>query len=399
MFFEKLLSCLAAIGGQKDSPKNIQRWGEEWGAEVVREALSQRKLRERARRRFPLAADWFWETETLEMASHPRLAEHHASKFEPGMPVLDLCAGAGIDLCALQARGPATGYEIDENRYLLLKENFSRPGRPWPLPRSSASLGPPARPGLGCVELGDGLLAARENPEMSFFADPARRHAGGRVAGLANGIPSPTELAELAVGRPRVAMKLWPGAQPEEILALGAKRVEYISFENECREALAIFGSEIETGVFAVRLRSDGADELSGPVAQLPSSVAQAWIGELDVAAARLQYAPRKASHRLGETHGYVTGDRFESVWVRQEFEVLHDLPFDRKQVRTILSQSGEVLDAVKVAPTLKFDPPAVERELCRGLNGSRNLVLILYPWNRGVRAALCRRPLAIAKS
>ncbi|MBL8047241.1 MAG: hypothetical protein JNJ45_01035 [Chthonomonas sp.] len=367
----EFFACLAAIGDEAATPKALLRWGERWSADVVRAAVEQRQLRQRAAARFDFAHEWLWDADTMQMATHPRLARYHASKFLVGEPVVDLTAGAGVDLRAIAQRGRSVGVELDPARAERLAANFAG----------------------SAVEVicGDGLEVAASQPGVSLFADPARRSGGKRAARLEDGLPNPRLVAELAAGRPRLVMKLWPGADVDDVLALGATAVEVVSYRHECREVLALFGAASEPGVWAVCLSEDSELRLQREGALAVASPALGWIGQLDVAAARLGLAGQLGFQSLWATRTYVTSaEPVPSAWVRSSFRVLNDAPFDRKSLRAWVRESGRLVDAVKIAGGLEIRPEDVEKTMNQGLRGPRHLVLLIYPADTGVRCAVC---------
>src|SRR5689334_10841955 len=100
--------------GLHPTPSNISRVAEKFGADAASWAFSQQALKGEGGKKFAHAAQMIFEREALEQASHFDLAEYHASFFPYGEVVGDLCSGQGADLFAIAARGPAIGYEIDE---------------------------------------------------------------------------------------------------------------------------------------------------------------------------------------------------------------------------------------------------------------------------------------------
>src|SRR5580658_9092086 len=75
----------------------------EYPADLVRDALAQYELRERARAKFTRAAGMFFTRAGLEQASSEPVASHRARRYDGAGRVADLCCGIGGDLVALAA--------------------------------------------------------------------------------------------------------------------------------------------------------------------------------------------------------------------------------------------------------------------------------------------------------
>ncbi len=82
-----------------------------WQASLLR---MQRELQQRSSNRFPDPHQWLWTQRSLAQSSDWWSAIYKASLFPPDVTVVDGCCGAGVDLVALSARGPAIGIDRDE---------------------------------------------------------------------------------------------------------------------------------------------------------------------------------------------------------------------------------------------------------------------------------------------
>ena len=99
---------------QVDGAKGIARLSREFGEEPALWAMGQWELRRKGTEKFEKAGEMFFTREGLEMATHEKIAEWHASFFPAEVEVVDLSCGIGADLIALARRGKAMGVDIDE---------------------------------------------------------------------------------------------------------------------------------------------------------------------------------------------------------------------------------------------------------------------------------------------
>ena len=278
-----------------------------FGTEAGRWASVQAELRAKARTRFgPDAARMLFVREALEQATHPAVAEYHASRFPAGTEVVDLTCGIGSDLIALSRRGPAIGYEIDPERAGYAGHN----------------LGPDTR-----IVAGDGLEV---EPTDYAWADPARRSEGRRLTDAEAYAPPLSALALRA--RRLMGIKLSP-LLPDAVLEGLGGGLEFVSHGGECREAVVWLGSEAEPGRWAVQI---GRTIERLPAALYPESASEpgAFLHEADPAAIRAHVLGGFGLDALGDTPGYLTGDEpLVSPWLRS-YTILAHGAFDSRRVK-----------------------------------------------------------------
>ncbi|MBS1718765.1 MAG: class I SAM-dependent methyltransferase [Armatimonadetes bacterium] len=354
----------------KATPSNISRIATQTSAEAARWAFVQWELREKGHNKFARAAEMIFVREALEQATNERVAQYHASCFPGGQLVADLTAGIGGDLLALAARGPAVAYELDEERLECARWNLQAYGLKAEL------------------RLKDAL---EEKWDFEYaFADPGRREGGARIAKPEDYAPNPLLLAERMKRIKKGGIKLSPMNDDAFLEALGP-RIEFVSYEGECKEALVWMGAETQPGRFAVLL--DGKEPLWLQAGGSPPSVDEpgAYLYEADPAAIRAHCVGSLCAQHdlavLGTSHGYLVGDQalrdpwltsYEIVAAAKDVGDLGKRFKTESKAKAVVKSRVPGLDLAKVSRELKgFDP---------------NLVAIAYPVGRSVRFLAARR-------
>lgn len=365
--------------GQVATPKNIERVAASTSEESARWAFSQWELRKRARAKFERADNMLFDRDGLEMASHGLLARFNATRFPIEAKVADLTCGIGGDLIALAEENVCVGFEIDPGRCAMARHNLAVHGRQAEVRNED------------CLE--------RKWDFEYAFADPTRRLGGRRTLDPENFSPPIPVLVErmktLALG----FIKLSPMLSDSVLMSIGS-RIEFVSLEGECREALVYVGQELEypdgtrdSSTWAVQ--SDSGRWLLGE-GPAPASL-EAPLGflfEADPAAIRAHalgdLCGRGEFCPLGESNGYLTSERLPedwavAVWVRS-FRTITNGAADEKRIRSDLKRLDAHIDAVKVRGA-REDPREWQRKL--KTEGKRPLVLALYPVGRSLRYVL----------
>lgn len=335
-------------------------------AEAAAWAFTQWRLRERAKRKFARAEHMLFSAEALEQATHEQVAAYHASLFPIGILVGDLATGIGGDAIALAGRGSVLGYEPDVARAALARHNLAAHGL------------------AGEVREADCLGA--DWPFDFAFADPARRVEGRRTLRMDEFQPDPARLAQRMRDLRLGAIKLSPLLKDEELMALGG-RVEFLSHESECKEALVVLGTDSgEPGYEAVHIES--GERLAGsptPRRMTLTDEPETWFFEADPAAIRAHALPVLAERYdlfpLGRSNGYLTGRRnVESPWLKA-YRIVGFAPTDPRQAGRALTELNAATPAVKTR-SANIDPFEFGRKL--RLKGRRNLVLAFFPSSQG---------------
>jgi hypothetical protein len=333
---------------------NIARIGAKTSPEAARWAFNQWELRTRAKAKFSRASEMLFVREALEQATHERVAEYHASLFPAGALVADLTCGVGGDLIALAARGPAIGFELDEDRAECARFN------------SNAE-----------VRLEDSLTA-EWNWDYAI-ADPARRVGGRRTLDPDQFEPNPQILADKMATLKLGLIKLSP-LLPDSFLTSLGPGLEFVSYGGECREALVHCGQEANPGVRAVHVET--GEKLSAGEAPDQVDQPESYLYEADPALIRAHALGALGLKVLGESNGYLTGANLElSPWCKT-YKVLDHGSFDPKRVRTLVPGG---VSAAK-ARAKGVDVPRIEKTLRRDSQGP---VIALYEVGRSVRFVL----------
>jgi hypothetical protein len=349
----------------ESTASNLQRVSEKTSSKLAAWAFLQWDLRARAvSKGLPHAHEMLYTREALEQASHYRIAQYHASLFPRDSLVADLTCGIGSDLLALAERGPARGYEVDSERLELAAWNLQINGH-------SADL-----------RLEDSTVA-----EWNFefaIADPARRIGGRRTLHPSSFTPNPAKIAERAHEKRLVLMKLSPMLH-DSFLKNYAKRLEFVSFGGECREALAFMGTDVQPGRFAVHLES--GSKLEAADLQTVESPAS-YLYEADPAVIRAHALGSFGVPGLGDSNGYLTSDeKIESVLLKS-YRVLAHGRFDTKSLRLRLREM-EIGTVVVKSRTTEIDVTNVSKQL---KGAGRNGIVAFYPVGKSIRFAIVER-------
>lgn len=353
--------------GRPPRPKEIDRVAARTSVEDAVWAFSQWELRKRARTKFVRAEAMLFDRDGLEMASHEALAAYHASRFPAGEMVVDPTCGIGADLIALAQRGPAIGFELDPERAGYARHNVSVSGF------------------TATIFEQDGLEAS---DPMYVFADPSRRLGGKRITSMTDYRPDPHRIIDRFAGARLLGLKMSPMLPDSQLESLGG-RLEFASYGGECREALVWIGPEAPPGRFAIHVESGEAMPagIDPPATDEPGR----FLLEADPAAIRAhclgELAETHGLRALGDSNGYLTGDRAPSTPWMSVYEVLAFHPADLKRTRTTLRSLGGG------TPIVKSRAPGVDVQSVRTqMKGEGEpLVVVVYPVGRRLYHALAR--------
>jgi hypothetical protein len=358
------------------TPGNLTKVAREVGDEAARWAFGQWELRKRGRNKFARAEEMLFVREALEQATHERVAAYHASLFPKDALVADMTTGIGADLLALAARGPVVGFELDPERAAYAQHNLAVYGLTGEVRVENSLEGSADAPSVS----GSRALSPPEKALRYAFADPARRVEGRRTLKLEEFSPDPRVLAErfqtLALG----VMKLSPMLRDDDLESLGAG-LEFISFGDECREALILAGTEARSGRWAVHIES--GERIAAQDPHAATDQPDAFLFDADPAAVRAHALGAFGLAGLGDSNGYLTGPEFAaSPWFRT-YRVLYHGKADTKTTKAALrdlqaatpelKQRGAGLDLVK------------ERKVY-AMDGRRPVSLVIWPLGRSLR-------------
>jgi hypothetical protein len=188
----------------------------EYPAELVRDALAQHELRERAGAKFSRAGQMFFTRDGLEQASAEVVARHRAGRYAGRGRVADLCCGIGGDLVALAAGSEVLGVDRDPLHLRMARANAEAYG----VAERVRTLESDVR----AVDLA-GVAAV--------FIDPARR-SGQRRLRTGDSEPPLDWCLSLAGA---VGIKAAPGLDREVIPA--GWELEFVAVGRDLKEAVA----------------------------------------------------------------------------------------------------------------------------------------------------------------
>lgn len=310
-------------------------------AELVAAALTQVRLRDRARDKFGQdAALMYFTRQGLEQATRATVAAHRAGRFAAGGgPVLDLCCGIGGDLIALARAGctPA-GIDADRLTVAVARANIDALGLAG---HADAAAGEATR--------------AEPAPYAAVFADPGRRTARGRVFDPRAYQPPLDEVLDIVRRAAGGCVKVAPGI-PYEALPPGAE-TEWISERGEVKEA-AIWLGALAGGVARRATVLPGAlPRASVSATPPPTLVPVPGLGDPPVGPwRRYLYEPDGAVIRahlvaevaagldgvLADPHiAYITSDTLQPTPFATAYEIRDVLPFSVKRLRQALRARG----------------------------------------------------------
>ena len=194
---------------------------------VARVAMTQARLRARARRRFPEADRMFFREDLLQQATAYPVAEWRARRFARFPWVADLCCGLGGDALALGLHSHVVAVDADPQALMLLHANARALGRESRVHPVQATV-PEMTPHVPAV-----------------FVDPGRRTGERRRRHPEAGSPPLSAVLSLRERVPRLAIKLSPAARDPDldgVLGDLPHEREYVSLAGECRELVVWIG-------------------------------------------------------------------------------------------------------------------------------------------------------------
>jgi hypothetical protein len=315
---------------------------------LVAAAVTQMRLRERARAKFGADADrMFFTADGLEQATRAVVAQRHADRFvHAGADrVLDLCCGIGGDLVAFARAGlRATGVDRDPGAVEAARANLAALGLP------------------GTVLLRD---AAVEPGWPAAWIDPSRRTGGRRVFDPRAYSPPLSFVTELAAAVPLTGAKVAPGI-PHEAVPAGAE-AEWVSVGGEVKEAALWFGPLATVARRATVLPS-GATLVPAGGGPPPVGPPGAWLYEPDGAVIRAGLVAEVAAalpggRLLDPTIAYVAADAPAPTPFARGWRVTDVLPFSVRRLRALLRARGTGRVTVKKRGSA-VEPEALRRQL-----------------------------------
>ncbi|SEG33868.1 hypothetical protein SAMN04489712_104473 [Thermomonospora echinospora] len=338
--FEELLSgpgqALLAEAAEADVSEDgllgtASRLRERYPAALVAAALTQVRLRARAREKFgDDAARMYFTQAGLEQSTRACVAEYRARRFAAyldGGRVLELGCGIGADLAARARAGcRGEGVERDPLTAAVARANLTALGLS----------------DLASVRQGD---ATEEDPAgfAAVFADPGRRTSRGRVFDPRSYEPPLDVVLELVGRAPAGCVKAAPGI-PYEAVPEGTE-TEWISVAGDVKEAA------LWSGALAGRARRratllDGRGRVwtLAPEEDPGTAPVREWgryLYEPDGAVIRAHLVAEVAAAvggGLADEHiAYITGDALVATPFAAAYEIDEVMPFSVKRLRAEL--------------------------------------------------------------
>lgn len=326
--------------------------------ELIAAALTQSRLRAEASAKFgPFAEHLLYTADGLQQATRLTVAAAHASRLQRAgiTHFADLGCGLGTDSLGFAAAG-MSGLAVDADELTAALATFNLADWPVEVRHQRAE---------------DVTLPA----DWGVFLDPARRVAGRRTWRPEEFTPSLDWVFDLTARR-TAGVKLGPGL-PHELIPAAAE-AEWVSDCGEVVEVGLWFGDAAERPGQTSALRHD-ADGWHRVVAEQddpqPGPVG-AWLYEPDGAAIRARalgtLAAQHSLHTIDPHIAYLTGDdRVDSPFLRR-YQVLEQLPFDRRALLKSLRAHGARRVTVKKRGA-DIDPAALAKQLRKQLAKSRD--------------------------
>ncbi|HEY3265678.1 MAG TPA: class I SAM-dependent methyltransferase [Armatimonadota bacterium] len=191
-----------------------------FAADLVAAAVEMLDLRRRAAAKFVNADRMFFNRESLEQASHGKVATWRAERFRGVESVADWGCGAGADSLALAKVTHVIGLDIDPIRVSLAAANARVIGR-------------------ANAEFHVANYLNRPPDAPMIWADPARRQDGRRTNDPMEYVPALEQVVAHAGGRP-LGVKVSPAVEADHIPP--NVEAEFISVNGELKEAVFWYG-------------------------------------------------------------------------------------------------------------------------------------------------------------
>ncbi len=374
-----LLQSLPPYDGGQALTLNQRLRSAGFDADLVAAALTQSRLRARARHKFgDVAARMLFTADGLEQSTRAELSERHATRFARAgvRRVWDLGCGIGADAMALSGCGlDVTAVDADPVAVEVARVNL----RPWPR----------AEVALGRVEHVQ-LPARGTATHRGAWLDPARRLPGNRdAAGRAVRLfrldqlsPSWQAVQDVADRLPAVGAKLAP-AFPHARVPAGVE-AQWVSFGGEVLECVLWWGDLVSSpGRSALVHTGGGWTTVTGPAARPPTLSGTddvgPWLYEPDKAVlqAGLVSVLTQAvdGAELDSGVGYVTASRPRDLTWARRFQVLQALPLNTKALRGWARDLGVGRLTIKKRG-VSIDPDRLRRDL--RLRGEEEATVVL---------------------
>lgn len=374
---QELLARFAAeLPAPEDEIRVLTRLRAEHPPELVAAALTQARLRARARSKFENADRLYFTPEGLEQASTERMAAHHARRYEGFVRIADLCTGIGGDLIALAA--------VPSVESVLAVDSDPAHARLACINADAVGLGGKVR--CVCADVRDADLAGVE----AVFIDPARRVGGRRLPPGASEPPLAWALA-LADRVGAVGIKASP-ALPHELVPHGWE-LEFVSERGELKEAV-LWSPALATAPRRATLLPGGQTLVAGQAAPVAIRMPGRYLLDPDPAVTRAglveQLAASLGAWKIDARVAFLSADTEIHTPFGRTLEVEASMPWNLKMLRERLRSLGVgTVDIRKRGSAV--DVEDVRRKL--KLSGPRSAVVVLTRVSDRPWALVCTEP------
>jgi hypothetical protein len=361
---------MAELGSEplsaKDEIREITRLRGKHPPELVRAAVSQAKLRVRARAKFSRADRMYFTAAGLEQASTERMARNHAARFREYDRVADLCTGIGGDLIGLADGRSVRAVDLDPVHLRLAEIN------------------------AGVNGVGDGVEYVRGDVrEVSLegipaaFVDPARR-ADGRRFKTGSSEPSLEWCFALAARGVALGVKAAPGL-PLELVPPGWE-VEFVSEGGELKESV-LWSPALASAPRRATLLPGGHVLVPEEGPEVPVAPPGRYLVDPDPAVTRAgvveELARSLGCWKIDDQIAFLSSDHEVRTPFGRTLVVEASLPWNLKHLRQALRDAGiGTVDIRKRGSAVDVDE--VQRKL--KLTGGRAATVVLTrasdrPW------------------
>jgi predicted O-methyltransferase YrrM len=347
-------------------------------ADLVSAALTQARLRQRARAKFGEDAQQMYFTpDGVEQATRASVAMYRAGRFA-GLGVrrvADLCCGIGGDAIAM-ARAGMEVLAVDSSPLTCAVAEAN-----------ARALGLADRIEVRCADVADVDTAGFD----AVFVDPARRGSRGRVFDPQAYSPPLSWAIEAADRAPCAALKVAPGI-PHEVVPEGVE-AEWVSDHGDVKEAVLWFGAG-RPPTDGIRTRATllpAGHSMTGNVLAEPATGAVGrFLYEPDGAVIRAhlvaEVAQRVRGRLIDPTIAYVTSDELVPTPYAVAYEISDALPFHLKRLKAMLrrrevgtvviKKRGSAVEPDELRRRLKPEGPNTATVFLTRVSGAPSMLL-----------------------
>lgn len=364
-------------------------------AEQAAAAYQTAVLRRRAATKFSRAHAMYFTREALEQSTSEVISHYRAERYRHFEHVADLACGIGGDALGLGQVTHVRAVDLDPLRLAMAEANMQ-------------VYGLENRVAFMHADLQQNQLPKAD----AIFFDPARRQNGRRVFKLEAYSPPLTLLEYWRSQTQAIGVKIAPGVTDDELDAIRADEVEFISVDGELKEAVLWFGplataeKRATVLVQGSRLNSEVRSQKSesGYAAltmvgdklrrEVRLAEPQSYLYEPDPAVIRAHLvadlAQQLAAAQFDSSIAYLTADEMKPTPFARAWRVLEWLPFNLKRLRARLLEldAGAVTVKKRGSP---LDTDVLARQLSG--RGTRPLVVVLTKLRGQAVALVCEGP------